>query len=243
MSPSFFDCLIGFGLPIVGFGGCVIFIIWRCFKDSETTQNTIIASEVSSVDCYKQNGFTASKEIALDMPSMTQTQKFVVDDYSKRFGFYRYDSCGICNLQLWKYSDLLDFNLSEDGKQMIPGRGMMAAGGALLFGMKGAIIGSVAGDKAIQNICTEMSVQMKINDLNNPLISIGLLNGGYDKTSGFYRRAKEKADQIIATLTYIEANKNAEPVAPPSASTPKREEKKINQPSAPKPLDMKDFLS
>lgn len=230
---------LGIGSLIACFAGLIIYVIWRVFQDSETAKNTVIESTVYSVDCFKQNGFTVSKEFNLEMPSMTQTLKFVVDNYSKRFGFYRYDSSArICNLQLWKYSELLDFNLFEDGQQMIPGRGMMAAGGALLFGVKGAIIGSVAGDKTLRNVCTELTVRMKINDLNNPLISIGLLMGGYDKNSIVYRSAREKAEQIIATLTYIEANKDAEPIAPPAAS----ENTKTKQ-SLTKPLDMKDFLS
>lgn len=220
---------------------CIILIIaivvW--YNSSTTEEATIVASYSNSVSFFKSRGITPSKEISLDMPSVNETFEFVVDDYSKQFGFYRYNSITDSNdLELYKYSDLLDFNLSENGKQMLPGRGLMAAGGAFLFGIQGAIIGSVAGDKTIKDICTGMSVQIKINSLNKPLVSIGL-GGGFEKTSEAYKRAKEKADEIIAVLTYIEANKNAEPIAPPAKPT------KTSKISSNKPanLNLNDFLS
>lgn len=220
-------------MPIAALLGCVVYIVWRFVGDYSTQQDTIIQSSVQSIDCFKKNNFTASKEISLNMPSITETLKFVVDDYQKKFGFYRFSSSGYNELELWNYSDLLDFNLVENGRQMIPGRGMMAAGGAFLFGLNGAIVGSVAGDKAIKDICTELSVQIKINNLNKPLISVGL-GGGFEKTSFAYQQAKQKADELIATLTYIESNKNAQPVEPP--------QKIVNSGNAIN-LNMEDFLS
>lgn len=196
---------------------CVIFIIYMFFHDAKVKSNTINQSENEEKKFLKSKNFTISKEIIFPMPSLTHTLKFIVDDYSKRFGFFKYQSIGnLCELQVWNYKDLVDFNLCEDGVQKIPGRGLLAAGGALLFGVKGAIIGSVAGDKTIQNICKEMTIQMKVNDLNNPLISIGLLDIPCDKQSYDYKEKKKFAEQIIATLTYIETNKNTEPVSAPS---------------------------
>ena len=201
-------------MPFVVILGVIAYFVWRWLGDNSAQNDTIIQSSVQSIGYFKKNNFTASKEISLKMPSITETLKFVVDDYQKKFGFYRFSSSGYNELELWNYSDLLDFNLVENGQQMIPGRGMMAAGGAFLFGLNGAIVGSVAGDKAIRDFCTEISVQIKINNLNKPLISIGL-GGGFEKTSFAYRQAKQKADELIATLTYIESNKNAQPVEPP----------------------------
>lgn len=210
------DMIVIYGIFALLIAG-VIFIIYMFFRDAKVKSNTLNQSESEGKKFLKSKNFTISKEIAFPMPSLIHTLKFVVDDYSKRFGFFKYQSIGnLCELQVWNYKDLVDFNLCEDGVQKIPGRGLFAAGGALLFGVKGAIIGSVAGDKTIQNICKEMTIQMKVNDLNNPLISIGLLDTPCDKQSYDYKEKKKFAEQIIATLTYIEANKNAEPVPAPS---------------------------
>ena len=148
-------------MPFVVILGVIAYFVWRSLGDYSTQKETIVQSGVQSISYFKKNNFTAGKEISLGMPSITETLKFVVDDYQKKFGFYRFSSTGYNELELWNYSDLLDFNLVENGQQMIPGRGMMAAGGAILFGVKGAIVGSVAGDKAIKDICTEISVQIK----------------------------------------------------------------------------------
>ena len=228
------DFLLWGVLPIVAILGVGAYFVWRSLGESSTAKDTVIQSGVESIGYFKKKNFTASKEISLGMPSITETLKFVVDDYQKKFGFYRFSSTGYNELELWNYSDLLDFNLVENGQQMIPGRGMMAAGGAILFGVKGAIVGSVAGDKAIKDICTEISVQIKINNLNKPLISIGL-GGGFEKTSVAYQQAKQKADELVATLTYIESNKNAQPVDPPQ-----KPQENLNKPVN---LNMKDFLS
>lgn len=228
-------CIIAFVVLVFGGGG--IYVLHNFLHESSVKNDTIVQSSVQSIDFFKKRNFFVSKEISLNMPSITETLKFVVDDYAKKFGFYRFDSSSnFCDLESYNYSDLLDFNLTENGKQMIPGRGMMAAGGAFLFGVKGAIIGSVAGDKAIKNICTELSVQIKINNLSKPLISIGLLGGGYDKDSGTYIEAKRKADEIVATLTYIESNKDAKPIDPP-------ENHFRNNDSKPANLNLNDFLS
>jgi len=221
-------------MPFVVILGVVAYFVWRSLGDHSTQNDTIVQSNVQSIDYFKKCNFIASKEISLNMPSITETLKFVVDDYQKKFGFYRFSSTGYKELELWSYSDLLDFNLIENGQQMIPGRGMMAASGAILFGVKGAIVGSVAGDKVIKDICTEISVQIKINNLSRPLISIGL-GGGFEKTSYAYRQAKQKADELIATLTYIESNKNAQPVEPPQKNNVCLD-KPVN-------LNMEDFLS
>ena len=144
-------------MPFVVILGVVAYFVWRSLGDHSTQNDTIVQSNVQSIDYFKKCNFIASKEISLNMPSITETLKFVVDDYQKKFGFYRFSSTGYKELELWSYSDLLDFNLIENGQQMIPGRGMMAASGAILFGVKGAIVGSVAGDKGYLHgdFCTD----------------------------------------------------------------------------------------
>lgn len=208
----------------------VLFIIYMFFHDAKVKSNTLNQSENEEKKFLKSKNFTICKEIAFPMPSMIHTLKFVVDDYSKRFGFFKYQLVGnLCELQVWNYKDLIDFNLCEDGVQKIPGRGLFAAGGALLFGVKGAIVGSVAGDKTIQNICKEMTIQMKVNDLNNPLITIGLLDTPCDKQSYDYKEKKKFAEQIIAVLTYIETNKDSKPVPAPSDDAKQKNEDFVNR--------------
>lgn len=201
---------------IIGFAVITIVIIVWGMMQAKTQRETHESGDLVSVGFLKQNNFTVSKEIWLDVNDVKKSVKFVVDDYQKKFGLLTFDANTYNNqLQVWNYSALLDFNLFEDGDQMIPGRGLMAAGGGLLFGVTGAVIGSVAGDRKVKTKCNQMVVQIKVNDLNNPLVSL-MIATNCEKSSFIYKNAKEKADQIIATLTYIEANKNTPPVQAPA---------------------------
>ncbi len=159
-----------------------------------------------------ENNITVSKSIDVEsyqnnLPNATTYTKFIVDDENKKFVIFNYDK--ILRKQQFtcvNYSDLLNFNLFEDGEQQLQGRGAMSAVGALTFGIAGAVVGSVAGDRKVKNKCRELSVRIQINDLDNPLISIGCVSN-CDKNNIFYTKGRQTADNIIATLTYIENNK------------------------------------
>ena len=158
--------------------------------------------------------FAVSKRI--DVPYSVMTKKlfescwyktFLVDDENKKFAILSTKKGKPSVYSEFKYSDLLDFNLYEDGVQQIEGRGMLSAAGALMFGTAGAVVGSSMGPTKSTNICNELSVQIKVNDLNNPLITIVCAKNTY-KRAKRYSNGKQIANDIIATLTYIENNSN-----------------------------------
>lgn len=197
--------LIGF----IGFIAVLVYIIKQSEKE-KVKLNAKAEEKFSAV--LTQNNIKVSKEINCkayinNFESVNLYAKFLVDDENKTFSILNYDvMTDKVDFKCVKYSDLINFNLFEDGEQQIQGKGMMAAGGALLFGVAGAVVGSVAGDSKIKNKCSELSARIQINDLQNPLLSIVLL-ANTDKKSIFYKQAKQTADEIIATLTYIENNK------------------------------------
>lgn len=166
---------------------------------------------------YEEQGFNVNKEIEIKTyannmeNNFNQLTKFVVDDNSKKFGVISYNSTTKkAEFKCYEYSKLINFNLFEDGEQLIAGRGLAAAGGALMFGVAGAVIGSVAGNRKVKNKCSELSVRIQVNDLQNPLLTLAIL-ANCDKSGSvasiYYNQAKKVADDVIATLTYIEANK------------------------------------
>lgn len=202
--------ILGLAIVLAVLFSPVIFLIVYFIRRDSATQKKLqsLSCEAEKEQC-ELNCFVVSKEIVL-YKNLYGIQKFLVDDKTKKFGIFAFDmKKKMASLQVWTYASLLDFNLFEDGNKMLPGRGLTAAAGALLFGTTGAIIGSVAGGKKIEEICNRMTIQIKVNDLENPLISIDLLSGPYSKEGSVYQDAKKTSDQIIATLTYIESNKNA----------------------------------
>lgn len=174
-------------------------------KELKEAVNTALNEELQN------HNFEISKTIDIecyqyDLLLSNQFTKFLVDDKNKKFAIFNYKKNTPSVFTEVKYSDLINFNLYEDGEQQLQGRGVMSAVGALTFGIAGAIVGSVAGDKKIKNKCKELSVRIQINDLNNPLLSIVCLVA-CKKDNPYFALAKQTADNIIATLTYIENNK------------------------------------
>lgn len=160
-----------------------------------------------------QNNFEVSKDIkfqplANNMKKVNARLNFLVDDKNKKFAIFYCED-------LWEqkhefkvvnYSDLINFNLYDDGEQQLQGRGMMSAVGAITFGVAGAVVGSVAGNRKVKNKCNELSIHIQINDLQEPLISI-IVAQSCNRNTMLFGDAKATADNIIATLTYIENNK------------------------------------
>lgn len=195
----------------------VIVAILMIVSQNKMQQETAEQSAEVFARLYEEQGFNVNKEIEIKTyannmeNNFNQLTKFVVDDNSKKFGIISYNSTTKkAEFKCYEYSKLINFNLYEDGEQLIAGRGLAAAGGALMFGVAGAVIGSVAGNRKVKNKCSELSVRIQVNDLQNPLLTLAIL-ANCDKSGSvasiYYNQAKKVADEVIATLTYIEANK------------------------------------
>lgn len=201
-----------FFLFFIGFIVFIAMIVLAIKLDNKKKLEIKTKADTKFAEIISQNNISVSKSIEIkayqnNFEANHFYGKFLVDDNNKTFSILNYnlilDKVDFKNV---KYSDLINFNLFEDGEQQIQGKGMMAAGGALLFGVAGAVVGSVAGGSKIKNKCSELSVRIQINDLQNPLLSITTLTNT-NKNSIYYKLAKQTADEIIATLTYIENNK------------------------------------
>lgn len=205
------------GILLIFVIAVIIIAVWMVQSQNKMRQETIEQSAEEFEKLYNGNGFSVSKEIEIKTyannmeNNFNQLTKFVVDDNSKKFGIISYNSTTKkAEFKCYEYSKLINFNLYEDGEQLIAGRGLAAAGGALMFGVAGAVIGSVAGNRKVKNKCSELSVRIQVNDLQNPLLTLAIL-ANCDKSGSvasiYYNQAKKVADEVIATLTYIEANK------------------------------------
>lgn len=200
-------------------------------NEIEKSLNEIRKKEFDAIsDFIKNKGFIADKSICFKLESKTapdfkaENNYFLVDDMHKQFAILR---CGkknqkeILKINDWccySYSVLLDFDVKESGVSVLPGRGCNAVVGAALGGLTGiggvtgAVIGSVAGGKRINEECSSLIVNLIVNDFKNTLISIDCLGGRtYKKDSLEYKEIMKSVNEIIAALTYIYANKNAVP--------------------------------
>lgn len=148
----------------------------------------------------KQDGFIVSKMIE------TSSSRLYVDDVNKKWFVQenRYNS----NPKFMNFSDLLEFEIYEDGNSIAKGKVGSALVGGALFGVIGAVAGS-AGKKEIKGTCSAMQVRIRVNDLQCPEITLPIITAETNKTSIVYKMSLEQAKQIAATLTYIQNGKQA----------------------------------
>ncbi len=101
------------------------------------------------------------------------------------------------------FSDLVSYELIEDGQTVTSSSTANAVAGGLLFGATGAIVGSTM--KKNMNLCAKMQLRISINDIANPSIVQDLIvPPGVDKNRAYYTEAFNYAKEVCATLAVIQ---------------------------------------
>jgi hypothetical protein len=91
---------------------------------------------------------------------------FLVDDTRKEFIIGDIEEGGLFNHTLYKFSDLLDFELNEDGKSIIKGTTTQHYSSWHGTGLHAGT--SFSGDKIEVPKCTYLAVRILVNDMKNP---------------------------------------------------------------------------
>lgn len=101
------------------------------------------------------------------------------------------------------YSDILDFELQEDNESVIKGGTGRALAGGLLFGGVGAIVGSATGNRKTNSIAQKMTLVIRLNDMNTPMIQIPLIKSPTKRNSTLYSLNRKIAEEAISVLNVI----------------------------------------
>ena len=196
----FFFLAIAVFIFFIALLGILPLIIWRTTKETSVPQQ--IAKTKASKKPHKQTaeavmlstGFIISKQQKIT------NIKFYVDDINMKFALIQKN-----HLRIYNYSDLLDFELNEDGNSIAKGKGLATAVGGLTFGLGGALVG-MSGKRKSESTCNSMIIRMFVNDLQNSQIVISLISGmDVKKTSIIYTSNRDIAKDFVATLTYIQS--------------------------------------
>jgi hypothetical protein len=150
---------------------------------------------------------------------MMKQQSFIPDKaihfYSVHFAFDNANkrillrSREIINGAILNYTDILNYELIENGQTVHSGNTGNAVAGALLFGVAGAVVGSTMHSNT--EVCSLMQLRLTINNITHPSLVIALIAPpGAPKNGYFYAEAFEFAKQVIATLDVIR-NQNVHP--------------------------------
>lgn len=118
------------------------------------------------------------------------------------------------SIKVFDFSDLLDFEVNEDGKNLLEGKffdtGVGALTGNILGGgigmVTGALLGS-SGSRDVKNICNNFSVYINLNNLQTTSFKVPFNDGkDIDKKSSQYSYLIDEVNELISLLKYIKNN-------------------------------------
>ena len=104
------------------------------------------------------------------------------------------------NKDAYYYSQIVDYELLEDGETITKGGLGRAVAGGVLFGGIGAIVGGVTGSKKTKGVC--QSLQIKITFRNSPKQTeyLQFLSAETKKNSIVYKAAYQSAQNTISAI-------------------------------------------
>lgn len=154
----------------------------------------------------KTMGFEASKSFTFS--TTYSTDKLFFDNTNKQFialFIVRVPGTKVHRQysKIYKYSDIISYEISENGKQVLQGSVGKSLVGGFFFGLPGAIAGSSVS-KQIDDICLQLNLLIRVNDFDNPQITLALIQeGSYEKNSAHYISTKSTLQAACAQLEYI----------------------------------------
>ncbi|MET3657893.1 SHOCT domain-containing protein [Sporosarcina psychrophila] len=105
--------------------------------------------------------------------------------------------------KVYNYSDIVDFELLEDGESVTQGGLGRALVGGALFGGAGAVVGGVTGKRKNKEICNSLKVKVTLRDINNPVVYISFLSVATKKDSFTYKTFYNSAHECLSVLQLI----------------------------------------
>lgn len=103
----------------------------------------------------------------------------------------------------YSFSDLLDFDLVENGDIVAEGSLSGTIVGAMTGGFTGALLGATTSKAS--DICKSLVIKISVNDMNNPLLYITFIDSDTKKSWPMYEKAASAAQEVAAVLNVIKA--------------------------------------
>lgn len=121
---------------------------------------------------------------------------------------------------LFRYENLLDFELLEDGNTITKGGLGRAVAGGILFGGVGAVVGGITGGKKQKATCTSMKIRLTLKDAHTDTSYIVLIATETKHDGIVYKSSCTVAQQCIAALQIIADANQAAPSTAAAPATP-----------------------
>lgn len=145
-----------------------------------------------------------AKQDMIDMNNFNTTRKvgkyISFDDNQRKFLLPK---TFFTNAKIYDYSELLGYELLEDGDIITKGGLGRAVVGGVLFGGVGAIVGGVTGGKRGKRVIKSVKIKLTLDNKAVPVEYVTLLNSEFKSDSFVYKSVIQDAEKIIGILTSI----------------------------------------
>lgn len=179
------------------------YICQKCFLMSRYPKEVIYKKTSEEMkDRIKE--LERRKEDLKTFQTTTRIDKFLcVDEKNKRW-FVPDGPLGKAEYPLiHKFSDVVEFELLEDGGTITSGGVGRAVAGAALFGGVGAVVGGVTGGKKSKAVCYSLQLKITLNTLENPTEYITFIKGETKSKDPIYRERYESAHKCLSMFQII----------------------------------------
>lgn len=167
-----------------------------------------------------RTGVQYSGYIIKEMIEVKENNRTLIANFkaTKKIGTLAFDdnnrtfiiSKGFKNKDLYRYDQIISFELLEDGESITKGGLSGAVVGGLLFGGVGAIVGGVTGRRKTKKICNSLQVKITFRHSPRQTEYLNFLSAEVKTNSIVYKTASKSAQDTLSALQLAVDMANAE---------------------------------
>ncbi|MCI8308934.1 MAG: SHOCT domain-containing protein [Clostridia bacterium] len=141
-------------------------------------------------------------------PTQKVKNYLYIDENKKQWGIPQTNFFNkVKYIRIYEYSDIVSFELIEDGNTITKGGTARAVLGGALFGDAGAIAGGVTARRKSSSTCSKLQIKITLNSLSNPVVYINFIETEYRKDSVLGKEVYESeyslAQKALSVLNLI----------------------------------------
>lgn len=187
-----------------------------CGKDTGFDKRKIANKEYLCTDCF--HIFRGLKPDALLWATTSEEIKdvlyFIKDNEEKLLNFKPTSKLGLIHIdeknkqwsvhnRVFDYSELVEYELLENGTSVTKGGIGKAVVGGVLLGGVGAIVGGSTGKKTTKTICENLKLKITLSNMKNPIEYINLISTATKTGDQIYKQKYNLAQECISALQII----------------------------------------
>lgn len=166
-----------------------------------TADDIVVALQDAEKNEIAFRNFKATKKIG----------SYIEFDEEKKLWFASSGLFGRACPKIYRFSDIVSYELLEDEESVIKGGIGRALVGGVLFGGVGAVVGGVTGHRKQKNIVNMLKIKITVNNFANPVVYINLITTPTKTGSLTYKLSYDNAQKILSTLSLAQNQAETHP--------------------------------